>query len=93
MAAVKAEFGKFGDVLAKVHKKLREATNTIDQASVRTRAIERKLRAVEELPSGEVELISLDGRPAGLEEEDIEESEPRSDEQEPAAIPGSVHPR
>jgi len=44
LAAVKTEFGKYGDVLTKVQKKLQEATNTIDTAAVRTRAIERKLR-------------------------------------------------
>ena len=51
LAAVKTEFGKYGDVLAKVQKKLQEATNTIDTAAVRTRAIERKLRGVQELPA------------------------------------------
>ena len=50
LGAVKAEFGKFGDVLALTRKKLQEATNVIDKADVRTRAIERKLRDVEELP-------------------------------------------
>ena len=39
LAEVKTEFGKYGDVLAKVQKKLQEATNTIDTAAVRTRAI------------------------------------------------------
>lgn len=53
LGAVKTEFGKFGDVLEKTQKKLQEASNTIDQASVRTRAIERKLRTVQELPSSE----------------------------------------
>ncbi len=47
LGAVKTEFGKFGDVLAKTHKKLNEAANVIEQAGVRTRAIERKLRSVE----------------------------------------------
>ena len=47
LGAVKTEFGKFGDVLAKTHKKLTEAAGVIDSASVRTRAIERKLRGVE----------------------------------------------
>ena len=50
LGAVKAEFGKFGDTLAKTKKKLQEATHTIDQAEVRTRAIERKLRGVEDTP-------------------------------------------
>jgi DNA recombination protein RmuC len=50
LAAVKTEFGKFGDVLSKVKKQLDTAANTIDQTGVRTRAMERKLREVEELP-------------------------------------------
>ncbi len=53
LGAVKTEFGKFGDVLAKTKKKLEEATRTIDQAEVRTRAIDRKLRTVESLPTAE----------------------------------------
>jgi len=50
LGAVKTEFSKFGDVLAKTKKKLKEATSTIGQAEVRTRAIERKLRKVQEIP-------------------------------------------
>ncbi len=49
LGAVKTEFGKFGDVLAKTKKKLDEARNTIDDAEVRTRAIDRKLKQVESL--------------------------------------------
>ena len=55
LGEVKTEFGKFGEVLAKTKKKLQEASNTIENAEVRTRAIERKLRKVEELPSEEAE--------------------------------------
>lgn len=47
LGAVKTEFGKFGEVLEKTQKKLQEASNTIDDASKRTRAIERKLKSVE----------------------------------------------
>ena len=50
LGMVKTEFGKFGAVLAKTKKKLQEASNTIDQAEVRTRAIERKLEKVQEIP-------------------------------------------
>ncbi len=61
LGVVKTEFGKFGDVLAKTKKKLQEASNTIDQAEVRTRAIERNLRKVQEVPATEtVELIEED---------------------------------
>ncbi len=50
LGAVKTQFSKFGEVLAKTKKKLQEASNTIDQAEVRTRVIERKLSKVQELP-------------------------------------------
>jgi DNA recombination protein RmuC len=49
LGAVKTEFGKFGDVLARTKKKLEEAQNTIGDAETRTRAIGRKLRDVEAL--------------------------------------------
>jgi DNA recombination protein RmuC len=50
LSAVKTEFGKFGDILDKTKKKLQEATHTIDNASRKSRTIERKLRKVEVLP-------------------------------------------
>jgi len=67
LAAVKAEFGKFGGVLDKVKKQLATASNTIDETQTRTRAMARKLREVEQLPAGESdELLEL------LPEEDLE---------------------
>jgi DNA recombination protein RmuC len=50
LGAVKTEFMKFGDVLAKTKKKLDEAGATIESAEVRTRAMARQLREVEALP-------------------------------------------
>ena len=50
LSAVKTEFGKFGDVLDKVKKQLDTASRSIDQTGTRSRAIERRLRSVEELP-------------------------------------------
>lgn len=47
LAAVKTEFGKYGEILHRVQKKLQEATNTVDQGLTRTRVIERKLKRVE----------------------------------------------
>jgi DNA recombination protein RmuC len=49
LGAVKTEFGKFGQVLAKTKKKLQEAGHTIDQAEIRSRAIVRKLKNVQEV--------------------------------------------
>ncbi len=47
---VKTEFNKFGDLLDKVHKKLQEATNTIEDAEKKSRTIEQKLKKVQQLP-------------------------------------------
>jgi DNA recombination protein RmuC len=51
LAAVKTEFGKFGEVLDKVQKQLGAASNTLEQTAMRTRVMERKLRHVEQLPA------------------------------------------
>lgn len=60
LSAIKTEFGKFGDMLDKVKKQLNTASNTIDQTSVRTRAMERKLRDVEKIPDADAkELLDL----------------------------------
>ena len=53
LAAVKGEFGKFGEVLDRVKRQLQTASNTIEETGVRTRAITRQLREVEELPVGQ----------------------------------------
>lgn len=50
LGAVKTEFGKFGEVLAKTRDTLVRAARNIEQAEVRTRQMERKLRNVEALP-------------------------------------------
>jgi DNA recombination protein RmuC len=57
LGAVKTEFGKFGEVLDKVRKKLDEATNQLDSTGVRTRAITRTLKGVQELPGAEAEQL------------------------------------
>lgn len=50
LGAVKTEFTVFGNILEKTHKKLQEASTTIDSAARKSRAIERKLRDVQEAP-------------------------------------------
>ena len=58
LGAVKAQFGKFGDLLDGVQKKLQESANKIESAKTTSRQIERKLKNVEELPEAEsVKLI------------------------------------
>jgi DNA recombination protein RmuC len=68
LGAVKTEFGKFGEVLAKTRKKLSEATSTIDLAEVRTRAMARQLRGVESLPETQARALL-----PGVLEDDPEE--------------------
>ena len=50
LGAVKTEFGKFGDVLAKTKSQLETVTRSIEAAETRTRMMNRKLRDVEALP-------------------------------------------
>lgn len=57
LAAVKTEFGKFGGVLDGVKKKLQEASNKIEEVDLRSRAITKKLRDVEESPSNPQPLL------------------------------------
>ncbi|MBR2658832.1 DNA recombination protein RmuC [Candidatus Saccharibacteria bacterium] len=58
LGAVKTQFGKFGDLLEGVQKKLQESANKIESARTTSRQIERKLKDVEELPEAEsVKLI------------------------------------
>lgn len=53
LGGVKAEFSKFGTWLGKVQRQLQTATKTIEETGTRTRAMERKLRSVEQLGSAE----------------------------------------
>lgn len=60
LGAVKTEFSKFGDLLDKTHKKLQEASNSINTAAQKSRTIERKLKNVEQLPQSEaVNLLDI----------------------------------
>lgn len=54
LAAVKTEWTKYGDILDVVQKKLNQASETIEKAKVRSRAVGRKLKDVQELPANEV---------------------------------------
>ena len=61
LGAVKTEFGKFGGMLEKVQKNLQSAGDQLEEVmGKRTRAIERKLRQVEALPTEESQkMLSL----------------------------------
>ncbi len=64
LGAVRTQFGRFGGLLEKVDKKLQEASNTIGEASRKTRFIERRLGRVEALP----ETAARELLPEGAEE-------------------------
>ena len=61
LGAVKTEFGRFSDLLDQTQQRLRQAGETIEKASVRTRAINRRLRDVEALSDAQsAKLLPLD---------------------------------
>lgn len=69
LGAVKTEFGKFGDLLDGVHKKLGEAAGKIEDASRKSRTIQTKLRLVEEMPAAQAAaLLALPENEASQEE-------------------------
>jgi len=68
LGAVKTQFGKFGELLAGVQKKLDEASNKIGEASQKSRYIERRLGKVQELAPSEAAALLP------------EQTEPESDE-------------
>jgi DNA recombination protein RmuC len=71
LAAVKTEWTKYGDVLDAVQKKLHQASDTIEKAKTRSRAVGRKLKDVQELPAGEATSLL----PSNMMEDDQEASE------------------
>jgi len=76
LAAIKTEFGKYGVLLAGVQKKLHEASNKIEDVGRRSRAIERKLRDVQELPAQEAQTVLMlegDEQPLGNPEPGVED--------------------
>ncbi len=66
LGAVKTEFAKFGDVLAKVKEQTQTVLNTLDKAQTRSNVMHRALRQVEALPEGQV---------AGLLPQEAEDSD------------------
>jgi len=71
LGAVKTEWGKYGEVLDAVQKKIHQASETLEKAKQRTRVIGRKLKNVQELPATEsMGLLALtddDELPADLQ--------------------------
>jgi len=59
LSAVKTEWSKYGEILNKVKKKLDDASKTVDDAQVRTRAVGRKLRDVQQLPARDSQAVLM----------------------------------
>ena len=57
LTTIKGEFGKFGDLLEKTKDKLDQASRTIDDATTKSRTIEKKLGKMEQLESKTVTLL------------------------------------
>ena len=57
LGAVKTEFARFGDALAKTKKKLDEASNHIESVERRARVMTRELKSVEALPEFETQAL------------------------------------
>lgn len=71
LAAVKTEFGKFGEVLDKVKKQLHTVGKTIEATETRTRAMQKKLKDVEQMPEvTAAEIITIPETGSFREEED-----------------------
>jgi DNA recombination protein RmuC len=69
LGAVKTEFGKFGEVLAKTKKKLDEASSTIDLAQTRTNVMARKLKSVEGLSDTRTQVLLPGAEADALDDE------------------------
>lgn len=68
LGAVKTEFGKFGDVLAKVKSQTQTVLNTLDSAQQRSRVMGRALRSVEALPELQASQMLAPNEPNDTEE-------------------------
>jgi DNA recombination protein RmuC len=73
LGAVKTEFGRFGDMLDRVKRKLDETGNTIDDAVHRSRQIEKRLRKVEALPAEDGVPLLADAQLTDSDSDDITE--------------------
>jgi DNA recombination protein RmuC len=65
LGAVKTEFGKFGELLARTKKQLDTVSSTLGDAESKTRTIERKLRNVEQLSDPQARVLLGDSTDSG----------------------------
>ena len=74
LGAVKTDFGKFGDLLDNIKKKLDETGNTIEKAAHRSRQLEKKLKKVEALPVAETAALLADVQSAEADPDELDSS-------------------
>ena len=65
LGAVKTEFGKFGELLARTKKQLDTVSSTLGDAESKSRTIERKLRNVEQLSDPQTNALLGDSTDSG----------------------------
>lgn len=70
LGSVKTEFQKFGDIVEATRKSIDAAARKFDEVGVRTRAVQRRLRDVQELPAEQVPSALAAGDLLGLEDDD-----------------------
>ena len=76
LGAVKAEFGKFGEVLDRMSKQLKTVENTLGKTATRTRAIQKTLKNVEQLPEADATaVLGLEDSLSSVEELDTTEDD------------------
>ncbi|MBP9014169.1 MAG: DNA recombination protein RmuC [Smithella sp.] len=68
LGEVKSAFGRFGDTLDAVHKRLEQAAHSVDDARKKSKTIQNKLRAVETLPGVSTGVLAED--PSSAEEDE-----------------------
>jgi DNA recombination protein RmuC len=69
LGEIKTAFGRFGDTLDAIHKRLEQATNSVEDARKKSKTIQNKLRSVEVLPGAGVEGLLEDSTLVQPEEE------------------------
>ena len=69
LGVVKTEFSTFGAILDRTQKKIQEASHTIEKAATRSRAIEKKLKNIQEIPLGDTQKLLEDVEAAETDQE------------------------
>lgn len=69
LGVVKTEFSTFGAILDRTQKKLQEASHNIEKAATRSRAIEKKLKNIQEIPLSDTQKLLEDVEAAETDQE------------------------